>query len=72
MFANIGNSMSPAIGGAMLVLFSQASTDFPGLGFQIAGIVLGAMSIAAAAIILIMVKDPTRRLLQEEKKAQIR
>jgi len=72
MFANIGNSMSPAIGGAMLVLFSQASTDFPGLGFQVAGIVLGAMSIAAAAIILFMVKDPTRTLLREEKKAEIR
>jgi MFS family permease len=67
MFASVGNTMSPAIGGAMLVLFSQASADVPGLGFQVAGLVLGAMSLAAAAIILFIVKDPTRALLREEK-----
>jgi predicted MFS family arabinose efflux permease len=51
-FTNIGNTIAPAIGGALLVWAS-----YPALG-----LVLGAMSIIASAIILLMAKDPNRGL----------
>ena len=52
VFGNIGNALGPAIGGAMLIWASYSNL----------GLVLGAMSIIASAIILFMAKDPTRRL----------
>lgn len=50
VFGNIGNTIAPAIGGVMLVWGS----------FQGLGLVLGAMSIIASAIILFAAKDPNK------------
>ena len=50
VFGNIGNTIAPAIGGALLILAS----------YQALGFALGAMSIIASAIILLIAKDPTR------------
>ena len=52
VFGNTGNALGPAIGGALLIWAS-----YPPLG-----LVLGAMSIIASAIILIIARDPTKRL----------
>lgn len=57
VFGNVGNTIAPAIGGAMLVWAS----------YQALGFVLGAMSIIASAIILFIAKDPTRVMREEEK-----
>ena len=61
VFGNIGNTIAPAIGGVLLVWAS----------YQALGLVLGAMSIIASAIILLIAKDPTRRL-QEGEESKIR
>ena len=50
VFGNVGNTIAPAIGGALLIWSS----------FQALGLVLGAMSIIASAIILAIAKDPTK------------
>jgi DHA1 family inner membrane transport protein len=57
VFGNIGNTIGPAVGGALLVWAS----------YQALGFVLGIMSIVASAIILFIAKDPTRRLQEGEK-----
>jgi DHA1 family inner membrane transport protein len=57
VFGNIGNTIAPAIGGALLIWSS----------YQALGFVLGAMSIVASATILLIAKDPTRGLREETK-----
>ncbi len=57
VFGNIGNAIVPAVGGALLVWAS----------YQALGFVLGAMSIVASAIILLIAKDPTRGMRKGEK-----
>lgn len=52
VFGNIGNALGPAIGGALLIWAS-----YPSLG-----LVLGAMSMIASAIILFRANDTTRGL----------
>jgi predicted MFS family arabinose efflux permease len=52
VFGNIGNALGPAIGGALLIWAS-----YPSLG-----LILGAMSIVASAIILLITNDTTRGL----------
>ncbi|HLN44505.1 MAG TPA: MFS transporter [Candidatus Sulfotelmatobacter sp.] len=52
VFGNIGNALAPAIGGALLIWGS-----YPSLG-----LVLGAMSMIASAIILFRANDTTRGL----------
>lgn len=56
-FTNIGNTIAPAVGGALLVWYS----------YPILGLMLGAMSIVASAIILFIAKDPTRGMREGEK-----
>jgi len=70
VFSNIGNTVSPAIGGTMLALFPQPSVGMPSPGYQVTGLVLGVMSLVAAAIILFIAKDPTRALLREEEETK--
>lgn len=50
VFGNIGNTIAPAIGGALLIWAS----------YQALGFVLGAMSTVASAIILFLAKDQSR------------
>jgi DHA1 family inner membrane transport protein len=57
VFGNIGNTIGPAVGGALLVWAS----------YQALGFVLGAMSIVASAIILLIAKDTTRGMREGEK-----
>ena len=57
VFGNIGNTIAPAIGGALLVWSS----------YQALGFMLGAMSIVAFAIVLLVSKEPTKRLQVEEE-----
>jgi predicted MFS family arabinose efflux permease len=57
VFGNVGNTIGPAVGGALLVLASYSA-----LGF-----VLGGMSMVASAIILFLAKDPTRSIRMGEK-----
>jgi len=57
VFGNIGNTIAPAIGRALLVWSS----------YQALGFVLGAMSIVAFAIVLLVSKEPTKRLQVEEE-----
>jgi DHA1 family multidrug resistance protein-like MFS transporter len=52
VFGNIGNTIAPAVGGALLVWSS----------YQALGFVLGGMSMVASAIILFLAKDPTRSM----------
>jgi MFS family permease len=56
VFGNMGNTIAPAIGGALLIWSS----------YQALGFVLGAMSIVASAIILFVADEPTKRLQVEE------
>jgi len=57
VFGNIGNTIAPAIGGALLIWSS----------YQALGFMLGAMSIVAFAIVLLVSKEPTKRLQLEEE-----
>jgi len=57
VFGNIGNTIGPAVGGALLVWAS----------YQALGFMLGAMSVVASVIILSIAKDPTRGMREGEK-----
>ena len=52
VFAEIGNTIAPILGGAMLVWYSYAAV----------GIVLGVMSMIASAIVFFLVRDPAKPL----------
>jgi predicted MFS family arabinose efflux permease len=56
VFINIGGAIGPAVGGAMLVLFSSNQA----LAYQAVGLALGAMGAAAAAVVYFFTKDPNR------------
>ena len=71
MFSNIGNTISPAIGGTMLAMFPQPSLGTSSSGYQVAGLVLGVMSLVAAAIIFFLAKDQTKTLLRGRKETKI-
>ncbi len=51
MFATIGGVIGTALGGAMLVLF---------VSYQAVGLALGAMGVAAAAVVYFFAKDPNK------------
>jgi MFS family permease len=59
VFGNIGNTFAPAIGGALLIWSS----------YQALGFVLGALSIVASAIVLLIAREPTKQLQQGEENA---
>jgi predicted MFS family arabinose efflux permease len=56
VFINIGGAIGPAVGGAMLVLFSSNQA----LSYQAVGLALGAMGAASAAVVYFFTKDPNR------------
>jgi len=60
IFATAGNTIVPAIGGTLLVLFSAISL---GLSYQIVGFAFGTMNILAAIILLFFTKDPDKTLV---------
>ncbi len=60
IFATAGNTIVPAIGGALLVLFYAKPI---GVGYQAVGIAFGIMNITAAGILLFFTKDPKQGLM---------
>jgi MFS family permease len=62
VFSSIGNTITPAIGGSLLVLLLTQSIES---GYQAVGLTFGVMNIISAIIIYILTKDPL--LIQKPK-----
>jgi MFS family permease len=56
VFGDVGNTIQPAVGGALLVLFASDLL----FSYQAVGLVFAAMTFATATIIYFLIKDPTK------------
>jgi MFS family permease len=60
VFGDVGNTIQPAVGGALLVLFASDLL----FSYQAVGLAFAAMSFATAAVIYFLIKDPTKAQMQ--------
>ena len=60
VFGDVGNTIQPAVGGALLVLFASDLL----FSYQAVGLVFAAMTFATAAIIYFLTKDPPKAQMQ--------
>ena len=59
IFINTGGTIAPAIGGALLIIFSTQSTE---IGYIALGLAYGVMNIIAAFLLYFFTKDTTKQI----------